>query len=75
MKLTTTRNIQLIATILHEKKFNQYNENILSKIGFPIKKEKLKDLIDFSNYDTEEKLPNLAEILLNHWHDIHIVSS
>ncbi|CAM4974073.1 unnamed protein product [Rotaria socialis] len=75
MKLTTTRNIQLIATILRENKFNQYNENLLSKIGFSISREKLKDLIDFSNYDTEEKLPNLAEILLNHWHDIHIVSS
>ncbi|CAF1287352.1 unnamed protein product [Rotaria sordida] len=75
MKQTITRNIQLIDTILREKNFNKYNENILSKFGFSINKEKLKDLIEFfSQYDTEEKIINLGEILLNLENNIQTLS-
>ncbi|CAF4787472.1 unnamed protein product, partial [Rotaria sp. Silwood1] len=74
MKYTMTTNIQLIDTILREK-YYKHDTNILSKLGSSINKEKLKDLLQFSQFDTEEKIAALAEILLIHWNDIQTLST
>ncbi|CAF3009938.1 unnamed protein product [Rotaria sp. Silwood2] len=73
MKYIMATNIQLIDTILREKYYKD-DKNILSKLGSSINKEKLKDLLQFSQFDTEEKITALAEILLIHWNDIQTLS-
>ncbi|CAF5014485.1 unnamed protein product, partial [Rotaria sp. Silwood1] len=74
-QIISNKNIQLIDTILREKKFTKYDENILLKLGFSINQEKLKNLLKFFQFNTEENVINLAEILLIHWNDIQILSS
>lgn len=71
MNQTATRDLYLIDKILHERKFNKYDETILSKLGFSIDEGKLKSLIQFSQYDNEEKLHNLVDIVLHHWNEIN----
>jgi hypothetical protein len=58
-----TANIQALDTILRE--------NISWKFGRAIDKEKLKDLLRISEFDTDEKIANLADIMLGHWNEIH----
>ncbi|CAF2960714.1 unnamed protein product, partial [Rotaria sp. Silwood2] len=67
MKLKKMNSIENVARILHEKKCGT---TILSKLGFIINHEKLKDFSEFSQYNSEECLTELVEILLLHWNNI-----
>ncbi|CAF4860740.1 unnamed protein product [Rotaria sp. Silwood1] len=67
MKLKKINSIENVARILREKKCGT---TILSKLGFIINYEKLKDFSEFSQYNSEECLTELVEILLLHWNNI-----
>ncbi|CAF0744045.1 unnamed protein product [Didymodactylos carnosus] len=64
-----TANIQSIDTILREQN-DKRREDILSRFDSTIDKEKLKDILQFSEFDTDEKVAALGEIILARWNEI-----
>ncbi|CAF2919893.1 unnamed protein product [Rotaria sp. Silwood2] len=85
MKQYNTSNIQLIDTIIREKKEEFLkNEaqnrqkryfNILSRLNPSIDREKMEDLLMFSTFDTDEQVTTAYELMLLHYHDLQISKS
>ncbi|CAF4512162.1 unnamed protein product [Rotaria sp. Silwood2] len=77
---TRPKNIQSIDTILREnyeelirihcKQQLKCQINLLSKLDSSIDQEKLKDLIQYFECDTNEKIVSLDEMMLNHLNEI-----
>ncbi|CAF2856854.1 unnamed protein product [Rotaria sp. Silwood2] len=77
---TRPKNIQSIDTILREnyeelirihcKQQLKCQINLLSKVDSSIDQEKLKDLIQYFECDTNEKIVSLDEMMLNHLNEI-----
>ncbi|CAF3887263.1 unnamed protein product [Adineta steineri] len=67
MNKKSTANIQVLDTIIRE--------NISWKFARAINKEKLKDLLKITEFDTDEKIASLADIMLANWNDIRYTPS
>ncbi|CAF5059961.1 unnamed protein product, partial [Rotaria magnacalcarata] len=75
-----TLNIQSIDAILRDmqnelftiddEKRLKYQKNILSKLSPSIDKEILKNFLQFSEFDADENISNLTEVMLLHWNEI-----
>ncbi|CAF3840928.1 unnamed protein product [Rotaria sordida] len=85
MKQYNTSNIQLIDTIIREKKEEFLKNdvqnrqkryfNIFSRLNPSIDREKLEDLLMFSKFITDEQVTNAYELVLLHWHDLQTSKS
>ncbi|CAF1134425.1 unnamed protein product [Adineta steineri] len=82
LKQHPTSNIYLIDQILREQhettiKAMQDNKplrqnNLLTKMNPSIDKYKLKNLLQFSNFDTDEKIITLGTVLFEHWTTLQV---
>ena len=69
------REQQVAARKTHVEEQRRRRRDILSKLGANIDRARLGERLTFSEFDTDEKIATLSQVLLDHWPELQIAPS